>query len=192
MRWERLIDDLAAQIDHEQREEERTLALEEERHRLGRLSLRERLLALHESGRPVRLELVDGRTLTLALRSFGRDWFSAEPEPPGTGQLLLRLEAIEAVLPLPDQLADSVRAAPEPPTALAARIGLGFVLRDLARRRAPVLVHGTGGGTWQGTIDRVGGDHLELALHPAGTARREREVQGYRLVPFGRISTVAF
>lgn len=192
MRFERLIDDLAAQIDHEQREEERALALEEERHRLGRLSLRERMRALHEAGRPLRCELVDGRTLSLGLTSFGRDWVAARPEPPGLGQFIVRIPAITAILAGRDDLAASLVVVPEPPTSLAARIGFGFVLRDLARRRAPVLVHGVGGASWHGTIDRVGGDHLELAVHPAGTPRREVEVRAYRLVPFERISTVAF
>jgi hypothetical protein len=192
MRFERLIDDLAAQIDHEQREEERALALEGERHRLGRLPLRERMRALHHAGRPLRCELVDGRAMTLAPISFGRDWLAARPEPHGIGQLIVRIPAIEAILPGSDELTASLVAIPESPTALAARIGFGVVLRDLARRRSPVLVHGVGGAGWHGTIDRVGGDHLELAVHPAGTPRREAEVRAHRLVPFERVSTVAF
>ncbi|GAA2456446.1 hypothetical protein [Agromyces soli] len=191
MRFERLIDDLSAQMEHEQREEERSLALEEERHRLGRLSVRERARALHELGRPLRCELVDGRAMTLALESFGRDWLAARAQPPVGGLLIVRIPAIEAIVGDREELQASLAPVPESPTALAARIGFGFVLRDLARRRAAVLVRGVSGASWQGTIDRVGGDHLELALHPAGTPRREAEVRGYRLVPFERISTIA-
>ena len=39
MRWDQLFDDLESQLDQEQRDEERALALEEERLRLGRLTL---------------------------------------------------------------------------------------------------------------------------------------------------------
>ena len=50
MRWDRLFDDLESQPDHEQREEERALALETERLRIGRLGLRERLTAMVAAG----------------------------------------------------------------------------------------------------------------------------------------------
>ena len=43
MRWDLLFDDLESQLDQEQRDEERALAIEEERLRLGRLTLRDRL-----------------------------------------------------------------------------------------------------------------------------------------------------
>jgi hypothetical protein len=42
----RISDDLESQLDQEQRDEERALALEEERLRLGRLTLRDRLIAM--------------------------------------------------------------------------------------------------------------------------------------------------
>jgi len=192
MRWERLIDDLAAQIDHEQREEERALALEEERHRLGRLTLRDRVRALHGAGLPVRCELVDGRALTLVPDSIGRDWLAGSAEVHLGARVIVHFPAVEAILPVRDELAASLEPLPESPTALAARIGFGFLLRDLARRRSPVLVHGVAGTDWHGTIDRVGADHVELALHARGVPRREAEVRGYRLVPFDRISTVVF
>ncbi|HET8927649.1 MAG TPA: hypothetical protein VFN24_07440, partial [Microbacterium sp.] len=47
-----------------------------------------------------------------------------------------------------------------------------------------------GGRTLSGTIDRAGADHLDLALHPAGTPRRASEVSGHRVVPFGAIACV--
>jgi hypothetical protein len=47
-------------------------------------------------------------------------------------------------------------------------------------------------GIVHGTIDRVARDHLDLALHEQGAPRREREVQGYRIVPFARVLLVEF
>src|SRR5688572_11137286 len=92
MRWDLLFDDLESQLDQEQRDEERALAVEEERLRLGRLTLRDRLTAmtradLAESDSGVRLELIGGRTLALRPLVFGRDWMSAalaDPARSGT------------------------------------------------------------------------------------------------------------
>ena len=61
---------------------------------------------------------------------------------------------------------------------------LGFVLRDLARRRTPVTVARRGADPQHGTIDRAGADHLDLAMHDAGELRRARSVRGFRMIPF--------
>ena len=193
MRWDQLFDDLAVQLDQAQREEERALALEEERLRQGRLTLRERLAAMHRAGRPVRIELVGGRVVALRGFGFGRDWIAAElvDATHRQTQLVVPLAAIAAVLPDREQLAQSLEPQPEASARLSERIGLAFVLRDLCRRRTPVRLT-TLDGEVHGTFDRVLRDHLELAVHEAGTPRREREVRGYRLVPFERIVSVAF
>ena len=47
-------------------------------------------------------------------------------------------------------------------------------------------------GIVHGTIDRVARDHVDLALHEPGSPRREREVQGYRIVPLDRVLLVEF
>ena len=54
MRWDLLFDDLESQLDQEQRDEERALALEEERLRLARLTLRDRLTALSRADESAR------------------------------------------------------------------------------------------------------------------------------------------
>lgn len=202
MRWEMLFDELASQLDHEQREEERALALEEERLRQSRLTIRDRLQAMQPVAAgseaavdvpPVKVELVGGRVLALRSLNFGRDWVAAEPVDPAhrRSQLVVPLHAIAAVLPTREQLQRSLEPRPEASARLSERIGLAFVLRDLARRRAPVRLT-TFDGEWHGTFDRVARDHADLALHDAGTPRRERDVRGFRLVPFERILTVGF
>ncbi|HEU0182661.1 MAG TPA: hypothetical protein VFR16_10770, partial [Agromyces mariniharenae] len=89
MRWDLLFDDLESQLDQEQRDEERALALEEERLRLARLTLRDRLTALSRGvdGEPiaVRVELHGGTELQLRPLAFGRDWMSATLVEPGRG-----------------------------------------------------------------------------------------------------------
>ncbi|GGI47715.1 hypothetical protein BCL57_002428 [Agromyces flavus] len=211
MRWDRLFDDLESQLDHEQRAEERAIELDGERLRIGRLGLRDRLAAMSAEGGPraaVRLELVGGRVVQVRPAAFGRDWLSGHLGAPGapdeTGlepgthastsappQCVIPLSAIAAVLPGRRQLEASLAPQPESAARLAERIGLAFVLRDLARRRLGVEVTTTD-GRHHGTIDRVARDHLDLAVHETGVPRRERDVHGYRMVPFERVLLVTF
>jgi hypothetical protein len=77
-------------------------------------------------------------------------------------------------------------SAPEP---LSARLSLSFVLRDLCRRRRSVdLTLVT--GDFHGTIDRVGRDHIDVALHERGRSRREAEVHEYRTVPLAAVVVI--
>lgn len=47
------------------------------------------------------------------------------------------------------------------------RLGFAAGLRDWAERRLPVLVlTGSAGAPWRGTLDRVGRDHLDLDVDP--------------------------
>jgi hypothetical protein len=106
-------------------------------------------------------------------------------------QCIVPLAAIAAVLPTRAQLETSVAPVAGSATRLADRIGLSFVLRDLSRRRTPVHLT-TDDGRLHGTLDRVARDHLDMALHESGSARRESEVRGYRIIPLERIVLVAF
>ncbi|WP_400993917.1 hypothetical protein [Agromyces sp. GXQ0307] len=189
MRWDRLFDDLETQLEHDRREEERALAIESERMRIGRLGLRERIAAMTASDRgAVRLELVDATSVHLRPTAFGRDWIGGVGGGPPGAQCVVPVSAIAAVSASRRQLEDSL-APQAAPSGLVERIGIAFALRDLGRRRAGVEVR-TLEGRVHGTIDRVASDHLDLALHEPGTPRREREVRGYRLVPLARITVV--
>jgi len=192
MRWDNLFDDLEGQLEQELGAEETDLRAEEERLRLGRLTLRDRLLALSASAHaaPVRVSLTDGSTLDLSPRTFGRDWISGDVVDHSSrhAQFILPLDAIASLRLTRAQVSDSLEdaATPENERGLSRRLGLAFVLRDLCRRRHAVelvLDEGLVGGT----IDRVGRDHLDLAVHEAGTARRESLVSHYRVVPFSRV-----
>lgn len=193
MRWDNLFDDLESQLEHELSAEEIDLQAEEERLRLGRLSVRDRIMAMHESGGihgPIRVMLSTGAIIAVLPRTIGRDWISGDlvEESQRQSQCILPIAAITSLVLSRDQVAGSLASAstPEPAHGLSARLGLSFVLRDLCRRRRAVDVQ-VASGTLHGTIDRVGRDHLDLAIHDAGTPRRENAVTQYRLVPFDQV-----
>lgn len=194
MRWNNLFDDLESQLERELTAEEVDLQAEDERLRLGRLGMRDRIVALQAvvaSTGPVRVTLRGGDRVLLRPVTVGRDWFSADlAERPG--QVLVPLDAVASLTLARDQVSASLSSNPsataEHPT-LSERLGLPFVLRDLCRRRRAIelvladsVVHGT--------IDRVGRDHVDIAMHEPGMPRRESAVTEYRVVPLAALQLV--
>ena len=194
MRWDNLFDDLEGQLENELNAEDLELRAEEERLRLGRLALRQRLtgvLAGPAASPVLRVVLVDGQTLSVRPTTFGRDWLAADLLEAGAGtpQCILPFGAIAAVVLHTDQVAPSLAKVADEPARMVDRIGLPFVLRDLCRRRKSLQIR-TGVGQVTGTIDRVGRDHIDVAVHAAGTLRRASEVQQLRIVPIPQIQLV--
>ena len=210
MRWDNLFDDLESQLEHELGVEDLELRVEEERLRVGRLSLRNRLRAASgvDEGRhsTLRLWLADGSTTRLRPVTFGRDWVSGDlvaDEQHGaavhaaSGRALVPLDAIASVGLDDTQLVESLQAepdadaqrTPEASPRLIDRLGLAFALRDLARRRSALTIT-TRSGTLHGTIDRVARDHFDLALHDPGSPRRPSNVRGTRIVPMAALVLV--
>jgi hypothetical protein len=198
MRWDSLFDDLESQLEHELHSDESDLRAEEYRHRLGRLALRDRIATFssqrHREREPIPLELVTGETIVVFPQTFGRDWFSADLVTAGeqAGAVLVTMEAVAAVL-VPTSMVTRSLDVPELPDSeprLTDRIGIAFALRDLCRRRAFVSVHCVTAvsAVHSGTIDRVGRDHFDLAVHEPGVSRRERNVAHERLVPFHQLA----
>jgi len=194
VRWDNLFDDLEGQLEHELHAEETDLRAEEERLRLGRLSLRGRLASLAGPGAGgdiLRVVLESGETVTIRPTTFGRDWLAADllDGTASGAQCVLPLAAIAGVILHHDQVTPSLGAESESAARFVDRIGLPFVLRDLCRRRKSLLLR-TPGGLLAGTIDRVGRDHIDVAVHEAGTLRRAGAVQQYRIVPLTQIQLV--
>ena len=172
MRWDELFADLEGQLEQGLGDEARDAELEEERLRIGRASLRDRVAAITGDPEPLRARLVDGSVVALLARTVGRDWVSGDLVA-SAAQAVLPLPAVAALLPTASQLQRSLE--PVSLGAVTDRIGLAFVLRDLARRRRAMQIT-TPGGVLTGTIDRVGRDHLDLAVHPADGWRRSASV----------------
>jgi hypothetical protein len=196
MRWDSLFDDLESQLEHELGAEEVDLVAEEERLRLGRLALRDRFRAMLDTGRPLRLTLADGSRLTISLGAVGRDWIAGEHPSEGltAPSCIVPIGAIVACFPDAAQTAASTAPSEGAGSAvgsLASRLGLGFVLRDLCRRRASVQIT-TRLEPLTGTIDRVARDHLDLAEHEAGVARRDRAVRALRILPMSEVLLIRF
>lgn len=194
MRWDQLFDDLEGQLERELTAEEVDLEAEEERLRLGRLSVRDRLLALQEAGEPaISLLLLGGVRVSLRPVTFGRDWFSADLLDGSSrrAQCVVPLASVAGMTLNREQVAASLHPqdSGDGHPSLSSRLGLSFVLRDLCRRRRPVdLV--LADTALHGTIDRVGRDHLDLAVHESGVVRREAAVMEYRVIAFAAIAYV--
>jgi hypothetical protein len=197
MRWDNLFDDLESQLEQGLSAEEVDLRAEEERLRLGRLTVRDRILSIRESydkraDYAIRLVLTSGDLVDVRPVTIGRDWISGDirDETPRRRQCIVPIASIAGIALHKEQvrrsLNDSQRETGE---SLAARLGLPFVLRDLCRRRVDVEI-ATPAAPVTGTIDRVGKDHVDVAVHEADTPRRDTEVSGYRLVPFVQIVIV--
>ncbi len=186
VRFEDLFDDLESQLEAELGAEQRDLQAEEERFRIGRLELRDRLAA---APRLLDLTLRAGGRLRLRRMALGRDWLNGvvlEGAPAETGAVV-PLHAIVGVELDGDGAAASVRQAKEAGD-LQARLSFAFALRDLARRRASVILEGP--SPVAGTIDRVGRDHLDLAVHEPGERPRSSAVRSWRIVPFAAFDWV--
>jgi len=94
--------------------------------------------------------LVDGvleRVATgwLLLRGRGQDW-------------VVRQAAVTAIRGASD------RAMPDVAWPVAAKLGLGSALRRLGDAAERCVVHSTGGQRWEGVVQRVGADFMEVAV----------------------------
>jgi hypothetical protein len=189
VRFDDLFDDLESQLEAELGSQERDVLAEEERFRVGRLELADRLRA---APRTLDLRLRTGERLRIERLAIGRDWLSGTIRDGGAAGAgcIVPMRSIVAVRLDDDALVRSLEPAAAPPGAppLAARLAVGFVLRDLSRRRAPVELRCP--APLHGTIDRVARDHLDLAVHEPGSPRHPRNVVAVELVPFAAIDWV--
>lgn len=190
VRWDRLFEDLEGQLASEWEAERAALDSEAERLRLSRLTLRERLATL-AADRVECVLHVDEIPLAVTIIAIGADWLAATPAE-GRGDLVVPLAAIDAFGLAHADVLRSARPRDAAVATLRDRMTLGFLLRDAARRRVPVRVGLAGGRQASGTIDRAGHDHLDLALHDAGTPRRAADVRGHRVIPFAAVRWVRF
>jgi len=180
MRWDRLFDDLEAQMDGDAQRERDLEVSDRTRRERAQLGLHERLIA--HRGERVELALAAGFRVTGKVVDVGSDWVLVHE--PGDRGSLVPFRAIVAITGL------GPRAAAGPGAVTARRFGLGFALRGLSRDRSVVSLADIGGSVTTGTIDAVGADVLELSEHPVDVARRAENVVARRVIPFAAVVVV--
>jgi hypothetical protein len=177
VRWDDLFGDLEAQLAAADAADLAADADQRLRLEVGRTTVVGRLRAAvgHDVAVGVGDQVIRGR-----VEGVGPDW------------LLLGGDEAETLLPLAavgwlqglgrlSEVGD--------PGRVWSRLGLRFALRGLARDRVEVRLHAAGPPV-AGTIDRVGDDHLDLAVHPPGEPRRAAAVTAVRTVPLAAIRAV--
>jgi hypothetical protein len=181
MRWEALFADLEAHADALERSERAAEVDERARMEVAALGLLDRLRAA--VGAPLRLHCGAAGTCTGTLRRVGPDWLLLD-EHAGC-ETVVALAAVQGVGGL-----SRLCSAPDSVTVVESRLGLPHVLRGVARDRSAVRICRVDGSTLDATIDRVGADFLDAALHPAGETRRRADVREVVLVPYAALALV--
>lgn len=179
MRWDGLFADLEAQLSQAAWQETEAEAAELTRGETAGVHLVDRLRGA--VGHDLTLRLTGGDRLEIRVSTVGPSWIGGTD---GAGAVLVPLSSVSLVehrLPV---------AAAER-SASARVMGIGSVFRSLARSRMPIALVGVEGSQLaEGTIDRVGADHLDLALHARDEIRRRDAVRGVAVVPFTAVGYV--
>jgi UTP:GlnB (protein PII) uridylyltransferase len=179
MRWQQLFADLDAQFAEAEAAADRAESASRARAEIGAVRLAERLAGA--VGHSVELRCRGVGQLVGVLAEVGGDWLLVEEE--AGREALVATAAVLSVGGLGRQT-----AAPEAAGIVRARLDLRRAVRALARDRSVVHVVLDDGATLVGTIDRVGEDFFEVAVHAPDQPRRHAAV---RAVQAAVISAVA-
>ncbi|WP_460466374.1 hypothetical protein [Calidifontibacter terrae] len=177
MRWDDLFADLEAQLQEAARGERAAEIAELVRSERAGIGWVDRLAS--GLGKSVVLHTKAGQ-VTGQLTDVGRDWVAVEES--GRGAAVLPTAAIRGVSDLPRRV--------DAGGGITRSFGLGVALRGISRDRSVVAVHDVDAGVWIGTIDLVGADHLDVALHPADAVRRTAVVTSRQTIPWASIAVV--
>jgi hypothetical protein len=181
VRWERLFADLESQLEAAERDEFETEVSDRTRREVALVELADRLRAA--IGGSVSLTVMGAGALSGVVRRTGAGWLLLDE---GAGREVV---LVTAALVVADGLPIAARRRADV-GAVASRLGLSHVLRSVARDRAPVHVLLRDGSQFDGTIDRVGADFVDVADHPTGEPRRPGQVRRLRTVGFEALSAV--
>ena len=169
MRWDGLFADLAAQADRLEAVDRAVEVTERTRIEVGALSLGDRLRAA--LGSQVRLRCRGEFRMAGTLLQASTQWVLLDG---GRGD-----ETLVSVTNLVSVTGLTRLAAGAPHAAVESRLGIRQVLRGIAADRSTCQIRLADASTVVGTLDRVGGDFVEVALHTSDVRRRTevREVQ---------------
>lgn len=181
--WDRVFEDLEGQLAAEWEAERAVLDAESERLRISKLGLRTRLRMLEHLDAALALRLADGVRRSVRLCGVGADWVATQSAD-SVAALIVPITAVTSIETDHGSLLDTLEESSLAPDPLRERMTLGFLLRDLARRRIPLRIALRDGEELHGTVDRAGTDHFDLAVHDAGDSRRATAVRAFRIVPF--------
>jgi len=180
-RWEGLFADLEAQLSAAAIADRAAEAEARARVEAGQISIVDRLRAA--IGEDVRVRCSGGLLLRGRLLRVGPEWL-----------LLEELNRQEIVVPVAAICSTTghgrLSAGPERGSAVSSRLGLRSALRAVSRDRAQVTVYLVDGSSVDGTLDRVGADFADLAVHPVGEARRRGDVLAIQTLILGMIAAV--
>ncbi|MGL5856851.1 MAG: hypothetical protein ACRC35_00310 [Angustibacter sp.] len=179
MRWDRLFDDLEGQLAAQASAELAAEVAERTRAERASITVADRLAAW--LGRSCTIHAQGDVRIVGTLCEVAAQWAVVE-EP--FGPVLLLTASVTGVHGIGSG-ADRSQAS-----GVGRRLGLGVVLRGIARDRTPVRITLVTGDVVVGTIDAVGADHLDLAEHAADVPRRMAQLRGARLVPWWSMTCV--
>jgi hypothetical protein len=182
MEWQDLLRDVESLADAADEARALSEAADRTRRERSASSWMDRVRAV--MGREVGCELLDGGTLAGVLADAGPDWL-----------LLADLLSQPRETLVPAHAVVSLRgvggwsdAPPLGPTAQ--RLDLRWALGRIARDRSAVRVGLAQGRVLSGTLDRVGSDHVDLAVHDIDALRRVTEVVDHRVIPLAGVTFV--
>ncbi|MDN5716598.1 MAG: hypothetical protein L0G89_05115 [Janibacter sp.] len=177
MRWDRLFDDLEAQVAAQTRLELDAEVAERTRTERSKITLGERAAGAVGSVLVVRLQ--GGSVARGRLDDAGDGWLFLVED--GGRQLLVATAAVLAISGLGRPRDDS----------RARRFGIGSAVRGISRDRRAVAVVDVDGGAVHGTIDSVGADALDITEHPLDSPRRTENIRGERVIPFAAVALIS-
>ena len=180
VRWDSLFADLDAQAAALAVAERAAEIDERTRIETGTIALAERLT--QAVGLPLTVRL-PGMLLRGSVERVGPDWLLLAED--GGGEIVVALRHLLAVRGAPRFAAGSRSDG-----VVADRLTMRHALRGIARDRSPVRVLVVDGSLADGTVDRIGGDYVELAAHAAGELRRSGEVRELELIPLRAVVAV--
>lgn len=176
MRWDRLFDDLEAQLDAQERLELDAEISERTRLERSKVSVGDRVVGAR--GVAVTVHLAAGRRVEGVVVDVGDGWFVLEDR---SRPVLVAAHAVMGIVGLPHRPRSG---------ASARRLGLGYALRAVSRDRRAVHVHDIDGCVVSGTIDAVGADVLDVSEHAPDEPRRGENVRAQRAIPFAAVASV--